>query len=117
MNASFLTILFQSTSLLISVLQLVAAVILIKDRTRGSEIMIGGGVVALVGQVGLWTIPLYVSSSEPNLMIDIYLGATSLFALGSVFFVIGLVLYALHRRGQGNRVAELEAIIETIQTS
>jgi hypothetical protein len=117
MSYSSMTVLFQSSCLLITVLQLVAATLLMKGRTRGTGIMLGGAVVAMIGQVGLFTVPLYAPNSAATRLLEIYLGVSALILLGTFIFVIGLVLYALYRRGQANRVAELEAILSTIQKS
>ncbi len=42
---------------------------------------------------------------------SILIATWSVRTLGSLLFGIGLLLHALHRRAQGNRIAELEAIL------
>lgn len=79
--------------------------------------MLGGGVVSMMGQVGWWILPMYCRSVGVTTPIEFYYIGSAAIALGAVIFSIGLLLHALRLRGQGNRVAELEAILTTIQKS
>ena len=108
---------FQLCCVLVTAIELVAAVFLFKERAKGTGIMVAGGVISMLGQAVYWTLPLIFGSHGVGSLLRFYYVTSAVITLGWLFFSFGLLLYALHRRGQGNRVAELEAILATIQKS
>ncbi len=115
MSTPIIFSLLQLSFVLSTALEVIAAVFLIKERARGTWIMLGGGVVSMAGQVSYWVAPLYLRYLGSSPPLQFFYLSSAVIALGALIFGIGLFLYALHRRGQGSRVAELEAILESIQ--
>lgn len=95
--------------------QITAALYLLPDKGSGPWLVLVGSVVTMIGMVGAWFVPYF--SPGPLNLTYINLMAPVVVICGSLISCSGWLMYALHRRGQRNRVAELEAIIETIQKS
>lgn len=94
-------------SILLAGLQITAAVLLLRERGAGPWLMLCGGVISVLGpSVSAIGSLMGGQSSEPMVITT-----SSLRIFGSLLFGIGLLLHALHRRAQGNRIAELEAIL------
>ncbi|GAA5119092.1 hypothetical protein JIN84_22210 [Luteolibacter yonseiensis] len=117
MSSSIIFSLFQLSFVLSTAIQLIASVFLAKEKAGGTAVMIGGGVVSMLGQVGYWVVPLYLRYVGVGSQLRFFYLASAVIALGSLIFAIGLLLYGLHRRGQASRVEELEAILESIHKS
>lgn len=113
MSTSALSILpWFLSSLLLTSLQIASAVILLKERHVAPWLMLAGSAMALIGQTGSLVIQAFLMGSG-HLQIQ-YMIATSSFAtLGHLLFCIGLLLHALHQRAKADRIAQLEAILES----
>ena len=111
---------YQLVITLSCMLELVVAILLYREKGAGRWLMLGGGGAAVISYVAAWTLTLFSAylaldtllSVEFQMVLNKLIKGISIF--GTLTFCIGLLLYTLHRRGQGNRVAELEAILETI---
>jgi hypothetical protein len=96
-------------------LQIAASVLLIRDRGWIPWLMLVGAALSTLGQFsGLITHFLFPAFSR-NSNFMIYEVSNSVTFLGLLLFSLGLLVYALHRRRQADRVAELEAILASIQ--
>ena len=99
-------------SLAIAALHITSAIILLKERHLGPWLMLTGSAITLVGQVGSMMIPL--SLLRRGVFKSEWTYAISAFtSLGAFLFAIGLLLHALRQRGKANRIAELEAILNS----
>ena len=99
-------------ALLLGVLEIITAVMLLKEEGAGPKLMLGGAVTGLLGNLSFNIVPLLTSLIDMEVHL-IYSMTWALTALGSMLFTIGLLLYALRRRAQATRIAELEAILES----
>lgn len=100
------------SSLLLVCLQIASAVILLKERHVAPWLMLAGSGMALIGQTGSLLVQAFLMGSGRFRME--YVMATSAFAtLGHLLFCIGLLLHALHQRAKADRIAQLEAILES----
>jgi hypothetical protein len=112
MSYSVLTLVPWLMTLVIAALHLTSAVILLRERHLGPWLMLTGSAIALVGKVGSMLIP--VSLLRRGLIKNEWMLAIAAFSsLGALLFAIGLLLHALRQRGKANRIAELEAILNS----
>lgn len=111
---STLLIVFSLVSgLLISGLNITAAICLMKEKHIGVILMLVGGVIALIMQIVSYVMPYFFKYSHPFDFNSVWLVQISLSFIGPLIFSIGLLLHALHQRGKANRIAELEAILNS----
>ena len=108
MSYSLSYLIWPLLSLLLGGLQITAAVFLLRERGWGPWLMLIGSGIAVGGSVAFRIMVLVMTSSNK---VQVYTAVSSLTTLGSLLFGIGLLLHALQRRAQGNRIAELEAIL------
>jgi hypothetical protein len=102
---------------LCSATQATAAIILLRNRGVGQWIILGGSVITLAGLFAFLLLPVYLRSSRYAAAHEIYYIPWAMIALGLMLSCVGLLLYAFDRRREIDRVAELEAILATIQKS
>lgn len=113
MSFSILTILpWLFSSLLIGGLHVTSAAILLRERHTGPWLMLAGSAIALVGQTSAKVMQFFLDRRS-DLDFKLIFASTALATLGALMFAIGLLLYALHQRGKANRIAELEAILNS----
>lgn len=112
---SILYYVFPLVGLLLGMVQVAAYAFLLRERGWEPRMMLIGGVVWILGRLVGWIPELTKPSMLGGSLISLTLSAFSI--LGLTLSSIALLIYALRRRGQANRVAELEAIIATIQRS
>lgn len=108
MSYSLYSYIWPLISLLLGGLQITSAVILLRERGYGPWLMLVGSGITVVANVAVRIMMLVMSSSNK---FQTFTAVSSFSILGSLLFGIGLLLHALQRRGQGNRIAELEAIL------
>lgn len=102
-------------SVMTCILEVLAAILLFRERGAASWMILIGSILSLVFGLGSRLVIIFhnagtfVSSFETLLHYTNILGAVS--ALGGMLFIVGLVLYALRRRALATRIAELEQII------
>lgn len=97
-------------------LQITAAVFLLKERHMGALLMLVGGIVMLLGQLGNFALSFALMMGRfgsPNTLV--FTAVSAVAGLGCLLFAIGLLLHALRQRSKANRIAELEAIIASMQ--
>jgi len=99
-------------SVIIIALHVISALILLKERHAGPMLMLAGSAISLLGQISSMVVQVFMMrGGPPNIK---WLTATSSGAsLGAILFSIGLLLHALHQRAKANRIAELEAILNS----
>ena len=104
-------------SIAVGALNITSAIYLLRERHTGPMLMLAGSGIALLGQLGQITgtaIALFGHRSgflaSPVMSV---LAISALSALGSLLFAIGLLLHAVHQRGKADRIAELEAILNS----
>jgi hypothetical protein len=103
-------------SLVIGALHITSAVILSKERHLGAWLMLAGSVVMLLGQIAQFAIQIAIASGSVNVeRIHLMAVTSSVSNLGGLTFAVGLLLHALYQRAKIHRVAELEAIIASMQ--
>jgi hypothetical protein len=118
MSTSFpnlMTIVWLLFSLLYGAMQITASILLLRERNVGPWLMLAGSVITIVGHFTSQMFVFFMNSggrigtvSSLTTMMSI---ASGVGALGSLLFVIGLLLHAFSRRGMANRIAELETIL------
>lgn len=104
-------------SVVIGALNITSAIYLLRERHMGPMLMLAGSGIALLGQLGqiAGTVVMlfgYRSAFITNSTMSM-LAVSALATLGTLLFSIGLLLHALHQRGKANRIAELEAILNS----
>jgi hypothetical protein len=101
-------------SFIVAALHIAAAVILLKEHHSGPILMLVGSAIALIGQVGSAVLQIVLIRNNSLAETIQWITATSAFSsLGTILFAIGLLLHALRQRGKANRIAELEAILNS----
>lgn len=105
-----ITTIFHSAFVVCGVIQIIIAVMLLRERGPSVWLMLGGSALALVGEVLFLT--RLVSDSVQILLYCITL---VMIMVGSLAFCVGLLLHTLSHRRRGNRVAELEETIAILQ--
>ena len=100
-------------SLSCSFVQIMAGVHLLPEKGREPWMILVGATISIVGGIPFVLFELF----EVHFMERVYYLVPALSLLGSLLSWAGVLLYALHRRGRRNRIAELEAIIESMQKS
>ena len=102
-------------SIAIGALNITSAINLLRERYTGSMLMLTGSGIALLGQLGQDAYAMAMQANDyfrANSNITT-LAISSLTTLGALLFSIGLLLHTLHQRGMANRIAELEAILNS----
>lgn len=112
----FFNFLWPLLQVLLGGLEIATAVLLLQERGLASWLMLAGSTVSGLGQLVL-PIIVRVAPSIRRGNLDLYMLLLSVVGFGSFVFSIGLLVHALRRRGQTNRIAELEAILASIQKS
>lgn len=103
-------------SVVLAALNITAAVILLKDRHLGAWLMLAGCAVSLLGQIGHFVMQFTVMTGKfDSGQFHLFAVMSSVTYLGALVFSAGLLLHALYQQSKGKRVAELEAIIASIQ--
>lgn len=104
-------------ALIVAVLQITAAVILLKDRHMGAWLILTGAVTLFLPVLGS-NILMFVLN-KGNVSLDLISAMArsigTLSFLGSLLIALGLLLHALRQRAKANRIAELEMIIADLQ--
>lgn len=120
MSSSVLSVLpWFVSSLLFSSLQIASAVILLKERHLAPWLMLTGSAMALIGQTGSLLIQAFLMGSghfqmgSGRFQMQYVIATYALATLGHLLFCIGLLLHALHQRAKADRIAQLEAILES----
>jgi hypothetical protein len=108
MSYSLYSYIWPLIALVLGALQITAAVLLLPERGSGPWMMLIGGGMTVTVHIAEPLLARLQSSSNPYSAIY---ALTSFATLGSLLFGVGLLLHALQRRAQGNRIAELEAIL------
>ena len=99
-------------TLLVSACNIYAATLLIRERSLGPALMLGGAVLAAVGSLGTHGI-LLTSNWAGQPVSTVWMRVSSaLGAFGWFCLSLGLLLFAIRRVSQAARIAELEAILE-----
>lgn len=104
-------------SVMSGILQVLAAILLFRERGAAAWMILIGSILSIVFGLGSRLIFVFHnagtfgSSFETVIHYTNILGAVS--ALGGLLFIVGLVLFALRRRALSTRIAELEQIIAT----
>lgn len=88
--------------------QIVSAILLLRERHVGPRVMLCGGILSLIAGLGH---SVLMSGLTPQKTIRFIEVGSYVSALGMLLFAAGLLLFALHRRGQSARIAELEMIL------
>lgn len=113
-SAPFIQIGWLLFTLIVSAAHITSACLLLKERGAGPVLMLIGSAIALIGgsAVHIWVILQNAGLVDSSFSNRIFEMLSPLGALGWLLFAIGLLLFALRRRSQTARIAELEAIIE-----
>jgi hypothetical protein len=103
---------------LITAVNLISAIALLKQRHMGPRLMFAGACVSISGMIAMIGFQIFLISgiTKTNGFMayqNWWLPISSLNYLGSLLFAIGLLLHALHLRGRADRIAELEAILNS----
>ncbi|MEO5912784.1 MAG: hypothetical protein ABIS50_01015 [Luteolibacter sp.] len=94
--------------LLSMAIQIAACVLLLRERSAATWMMIVGTVISTLGKLGsLTSLVTWWRMTGQGYYTIVY--ATVSF--GSLLFLAGLLLYAMQRRALAHRIAELEAIL------
>ena len=101
-------------ALLTGSLQIIASVLLLRERHIGPILMLGGGILSLLAGTGT-QVMVIIMNHTGNFKTEILTAISALYAFGSILFFIGLLLFALHRRGLAARITELETILNSQQ--
>jgi hypothetical protein len=117
MNSSGILIqyLWLGFSVMSGILQLLAAILLFRERGAATWMILIGSILSVALGLGSRLIfvfhnaGMFGSSFESVIHYTNILGSVS--ALGGLLFIVGLVLFALRRRALSARIAELEQII------
>lgn len=118
--SSILPLVWLVFSLVLGGGQVLAAIMLLKERHAGPWLMLGGALITLLGHGGtqclvfLANLRGWFGSSRFGIEFPTLITAiSSLGAFGSLLFTVGLLLFAFHRRGLAARIAELEQVTRT----
>jgi hypothetical protein len=102
-------------NILFCLLQILAAVLLFRERGTNGWMMLIGGVLSGITTLTLLIVDIFHEVSALPVgwaTINRYRNVLGTMATcGQFVFLVGLVLYALRRRAQIHRIAELEQII------
>jgi uncharacterized BrkB/YihY/UPF0761 family membrane protein len=108
-------VLWLLATMLINFAQIIAAVLLLRERHIGAWLMFSGSVITLIGslilQAGFSFLFERMGIRSPSYE-SIITVVSSFTYLGAFLFAIGLLLHALRLRGRADRIAELEAILQ-----
>jgi hypothetical protein len=96
-------------TLLLSAAQIVAAVLLLRDRGAGPLMMLIGSVMSLIGGCASHLVWIVLHRPFETLRV-VGSVASGIGGLGSLLFVAGLLIFALQRRALQARIAELERV-------
>jgi hypothetical protein len=102
-------------SFISGVLQVLAAILLFRERSAAAWMILIGSILSVAFGLGSRLVIFFhnagtfESSFETVIHYTNILGAVN--ALGGMLFIVGLVLFALSRRALSARIAELEQII------
>jgi hypothetical protein len=103
-------------SILVAGMHIFSSVILLKERHIGAWLMLVGSVVTILGEVGSIVVQFVAMRNLGSFGNWQWLTAIAgISGLGALLFAIGLLLHALHQRNKTNRIAELEAILNSRQ--
>lgn len=96
-------------------LQVLAAILLLRERGVAVSILLAGSILNGITVLGSRLILVLSNAGifelNPTTMMRNFTLLNSVSALGGLLFVVGLMLYALRRRALTARIAELEQII------
>lgn len=106
----FLSVIF----LICCAVQITAAGLLFPDKGAGPKLLFVGTSISLIGVFSIWIFPYQILSLDGSPYNYI---VSAIFMLGTLMSCMGMLLHARQRQRQGNRVAELEAMIASIQKS
>lgn len=98
-------------------LQIWTAVLLLRKGDGGARLMLAGGIMAFIGPLTIWLFLYDLRDGNVYTQLTYYFFGVLISVSGSFIFCTGLLLHALHRRGQHRRAAELEAILATLRES
>lgn len=117
MSVSLLSILpWFVISGMVAALNITSAVVLLKDRHIGAWLMLVGSGVSLLGLLGHFSmqIAMLLRTGDPE-RFKLFTVMSAFSYLGAVLFSVGLLLHAFYQKSKANRIAELEAIIASLQ--
>lgn len=107
MSSDLLNYLWGALGLLSASIQIIATVLLLKERMGAVWMMFVGAIVgALLSLYFLFGSRLTASSQNIGLLVQ------AVSWVGWMSFTLGLLWFALKRRAMANRIAELEAILQ-----
>ena len=96
-------------------LQVIAAILLFRERGLAVSIMLAGSILYGVAVLGSRLILVLSNAGifelNPTNMMRNFNILNTVSALGGLLFIVGLILYALRRRALSARIAELEQIL------
>lgn len=96
-------------------LQVLAAILLLRERGVSASIMLAGSILYAVAVLGSRLVLVLNNAGifelNPASMMRNFNVLNTVSALGGLLFVAGLILHALRRRALTTRIAELEQII------
>lgn len=109
-----LQIFFFAGGLLAAGMQITASAILLRERSTGAYLMLGGAIASVLGFVGshafIYLIVSNLDHQGANMM-RLQMMLSGLALLGNLTFFAGLLLHALRRQAIAERVTELETLI------
>lgn len=99
--------------LVIGAVQIIAAVLLLRDRGTGPWLMLAGAVISLLSSIGgrLFVMFAVRRLSAPEIPV-IYQIISGIGGLGTILFTAGLLIFVLQRRALRTRIDELEHIAD-----
>lgn len=100
-------------SMLVISVQIIAAVLLLREKHIGPWLMLAGAVVSLMGALAHPFIAFFSSLAGRIDLMSTYMALAGLGYFGALLFGIGLLLHALNQKGRADRIAELEAILHS----
>ncbi|RYD37333.1 MAG: hypothetical protein EOP87_03730 [Verrucomicrobiaceae bacterium] len=106
----FVSLILPALTILFGALEIIVAVLLLREEGPGPKIMLAGAITSLLGNLAGVASMLMLNQSV-NFGEAVYIAMSALTALGSLLFIGGLLLHALKRRALTRRIAELEAIL------
>ena len=103
-------------SVVIGAIQIIGSVLLLREQHLGPWLMLVGACISLLAGGATQAISILGFPFGLTDHIEVfYQVAGGISSLGWLCFGAGLLIYALHRRSQHHRIAELERVVESQQ--
>ena len=106
-------IVWMLASILVVSVQIISAVLLLREKHIGPWLMLAGAVINLVAALGHPFVSFFSSLAGGIDLMSTYMALSGLAYFGALLFGIGLLLHALRLKGRADRIAELEAILHS----